>query len=126
MHKNLCISESCCIFASEKETNNKLKPKTRKGTEKMNTTVAKRIEFQTNRKSQCIENDKPIFLFRDMDFYFLYNEDAETIGQILGASGKVAHAEDFSYAAFSANRLDQYLPAIIRKGHRVAIVDNLF
>ena len=39
MHKNLCISESCCIFASEKETNNKLKPKTRKGNKSMKTTA---------------------------------------------------------------------------------------
>ena len=39
MHKNLCISDNCCIFASEKETNNKLKPKTRKGTEIMKTTA---------------------------------------------------------------------------------------
>lgn len=92
----------------------------------MNATVAKRIDFQANRKSQYIENDKRIFLFRDMDFYFTYNEDAEIIGQVLGASVKVAHAEDFTYAAFSAYKLDQYLPAIIRKGHRVAIVDNLF
>ena len=37
MHKNLRISENCCIFASEKETNNKLNPKTRKGTEIMKT-----------------------------------------------------------------------------------------
>jgi DNA mismatch repair ATPase MutS len=92
----------------------------------MNTIVAKRIEFQTNRKSQCTDSNIPLFLFRDMDFYFMYNEDAETIGQILGASGKVAHAEDFTFAAFSASKLDQYLPLIIRKGYRVAIVDNLF
>lgn len=39
MHKNLCISIYCCIFASEKETNNKLKPKTRKGNEIMKTTA---------------------------------------------------------------------------------------
>jgi DNA mismatch repair protein MutS len=88
----------------------------------MNTTVAKRIEFQKNYKET--HNDNLVILFRDMDFYFLYNEDAETVGQILGANGKVAHAEDFTYAAFSASRLDQYLPAIIRRGHRVAICDD--
>ena len=38
MRKNFCISDSCCIFASEKETNNKLNPKTRKGREIMKTT----------------------------------------------------------------------------------------
>ena len=37
MHKNLCILNYCRIFASEKETNNKLNPKTRKGREIMKT-----------------------------------------------------------------------------------------
>ena len=35
----MCISNYCRIFASEKETNNKLNPKTRKGTEIMKTTA---------------------------------------------------------------------------------------
>ena len=39
MRKNLCISNYCRIFASEKETNNKLNPKTRKGAEIMKTTA---------------------------------------------------------------------------------------
>ena len=88
----------------------------------MNTTVAKRIEFQKNYKET--HDDNLVILFRDMDFYFLYNEDAETFGQIHGTSGKVAHDGDFTYAAFSASKLDQYLPAIIRKGHRLAICDG--
>ena len=92
----------------------------------MNTTVAKRIDFQTNRKSQCIENDKPIFLFRDIDFYFMYNEDAEATSAALGIKKITAIDEDFTYSAFPASKLDQYLPILIRKGHRVAIVDNLF
>ena len=106
----------------KKKQKNKLNPKTRKGTKIMNTTVAKRISFQNEYKAK--HSDNPIMLFRDMDFYFTYNEDAETIGQVLGASGKVAHAEDFTYAAFSARKLDEYLPAIIRKGYHVAICDG--
>jgi DNA mismatch repair protein MutS len=90
----------------------------------MNTIVAKRISFQNEYKAK--HSDKPIMLFRDMDFYFMYNEDAEIIGELFGASGKVAHAEDFTFAAFSASKLDQYLPAIIRKGYRVAICDGNF
>ena len=39
MRKYLRISNNCRIFASEKETNNKLNPKTRKGTEIMKTTA---------------------------------------------------------------------------------------
>ena len=41
MRKNLCISDNCCIFASEKETKKQLNPKTRKGREIMKTTVEK-------------------------------------------------------------------------------------
>ena len=40
MRKNLCISIYCRIFASEKETKNKLNPKTRKGTKIMKTFTA--------------------------------------------------------------------------------------
>ena len=39
MHKYLHVSNNCRIFASEKETNNKLNPKTRKGTKIMKTTA---------------------------------------------------------------------------------------
>ena len=39
MRKYLCISNYYRIFASEKETNNKLNPKTRKGAEIMKTTA---------------------------------------------------------------------------------------
>ena len=39
MHKYLHVSNYCRIFASEKETNNKLNPKTRKGTKIMKTTA---------------------------------------------------------------------------------------
>ena len=37
MRKNLRISNNCRIFASEKETNNKLNPKTLTGNNKMET-----------------------------------------------------------------------------------------
>jgi len=92
----------------------------------MNTTVAKRIDFATNRKSQCIGNDKPVVLFLDMDFYFTYNEDADTTSTELHIDKKTASDNDFTYTVFSARKLDQYLPILIRKGHRVAIVDNMF
>ena len=47
MHKNLCISDIFCIFASEKETNNKLNPKTRKGRE-----IMKTLDFIETMKAQ--------------------------------------------------------------------------
>jgi DNA mismatch repair ATPase MutS len=90
----------------------------------MNTTVAKRIEFLNNFKAK--RNDNTIVLFRDMDFYFMYNEDAENIGKMLGATGKIAHAEDFTFGAFASSKLDAYLTVIIRNGYRVAICDGEF
>jgi len=88
----------------------------------MNTIVAKRIGIQNDYKTKY--SGKPIILFRDMDFYFTYNEDAEIIGQLFGASGKVAPAEGFTFAAFSASRLEEYLPKIIRNGYHVVIYDG--
>ena len=122
MHKYLHVSNYCRIFASEKETNNKLNPKTRKGTESMNTTVAKRINFQNEYKTK--HNDDSIMLFRDMDFYFMYNEDADRVSEATGINKAHADHNEFTYTAFSARKLDQYLPVLIRKGYRVAICDG--
>ena len=122
MRKYLHVSKYCRIFASEKETNNKLNPKTRKGTKSMNTTVAKRINFQNEYKTK--HNDDSIMLFRDMDFYFMYNEDADRVSEATGINKAHADQNEFTYTAFSARKLDQYLPVLIRKGYRVAICDG--
>ena len=122
MRKYLHVSKYCRIFATEKETNNKLNPKTRKGTKSMNTTVAKRINFQNEYKTK--HNDDSIMLFRDMDFYFMYNEDADRVSEATGINKSHADQNEFTYTAFSARKLDQYLPVLIRKGYRVAICDG--
>ena len=122
MRKYLHVSNYCRIFATEKETNNKLNPKTRKGTKSMNTTVAKRINFQNEYKTK--HNDDSIMLFRDMDFYFMYNEDADRVSEATGINKAHADQNEFTYTAFSARKLDQYLPVLIRKGYRVAICDG--
>lgn len=88
----------------------------------MNTTVAKRISFQNEYKAK--HNDDSIMLFRDMDFYFMYNEDADRVSEAIGINKAHADNNEFIYTAFSARRLDQYLPALIRKGYRVAICDG--
>ena len=88
----------------------------------MNTTVAKRIRFQNEYKAK--RNDNSIFLFRDMDFYFMYNEDADRVSEALGISKAHSDNNEFTYTAFSARRLDQYLPVLIRKGYRVTICDG--
>lgn len=58
MHKNLRILIFHCIFASEKETNNKLTPKTRKGTEIMKTTANNIIENGTKVIVTMIDGEK--------------------------------------------------------------------
>ena len=49
MRKYLCISKGFCIFASEKDTNNKLKPKTRKGIKIMTKYIYKGEEISHTR-----------------------------------------------------------------------------
>ena len=52
----MCISESCCIFAIEKETNNKLNPKTRKGTEIMKAFID--ITKKSHKNGETYINDQ--------------------------------------------------------------------
>ena len=54
MRKYLCIYKYCRIFASEKETKNKLNPKTRKGTEIM--TAKAKFEQELNERIQMTVN----------------------------------------------------------------------
>ena len=49
MRKYLCISENYCIFATEKETNNKLNPKTRQGNKIMTKYIYKGEEISHTR-----------------------------------------------------------------------------
>jgi len=58
MRKYLCISNNCRIFASEKETNNKLNPKTRKGTKIMKTLANNIIENGTNVIVTMVDGEK--------------------------------------------------------------------
>ena len=88
----------------------------------MKTTIAQRIKFQNEFKAK--RKDNPIILFRDNDFYLAYNEDAETLGQIFESSLKITKVEDYTFISFSFTKLDIYLPAIIRRGHKVAICDG--
>ena len=50
----MCISNNCRIFVSEKETKNKLNPKTRKGTEIM--TAKAKFEQELNERIQMTVN----------------------------------------------------------------------
>ena len=65
-----------------------------------------------------------IVLFRMGDFYETFLEDAKITSKILGivltkrANGKAA---DVELAGFPYHALDNYLPKLVKAGHRVAI-----
>ena len=69
-----------------------------------------------------------IVLFRMGDFYETFLEDAITTSKILGivltkrANGKAANVE---LAGFPHHALDNYLPKLVKAGHRVAICEQV-
>src|SRR5690606_915425 len=69
-----------------------------------------------------------LLLFRVGDFYETFGEDAVTASRVLDivltkrANGSASHIE---LAGFPHHSLDNYLPKLVRAGHRVAICDQL-
>ena len=69
-----------------------------------------------------------IILFRMGDFYETFLDDAILTSQILGivltkrANGKAA---DVDLAGFPHHALDNYLPKLVKAGHRVAICEQV-
>lgn len=63
-----------------------------------------------------------LLLFRKGDFYEAYEEDAETVADVLGISLTIA--PKFKMAGFPYTEIDTYLPKLIRAGYRVAICDG--
>ncbi len=69
-----------------------------------------------------------LLLFRVGDFYETFGEDAETASKVLNivltkrANGA---ASEIALAGFPHHSLDNYLPRLVRAGHRVAICDQL-
>lgn len=66
-----------------------------------------------------------LLLFRCGDFYETYNEDADTVGKVLGITVSTSTWDNTHMAGFPHHALDTYLPRLIRAGHRVAICDQL-
>ena len=66
-----------------------------------------------------------MLLFRCGDFYETYEEDAETAAKELGITLTTRNSDRVKMAIFPHHALDRYLPMLIRKGHRLAIVDQL-
>jgi len=69
-----------------------------------------------------------LLLFRVGDFYETFGEDARVASNVLGivltkrANGA---ASEMELAGFPYHSLDNYLPKLVRAGHRVAICDQL-
>jgi len=69
-----------------------------------------------------------LVLFRMGDFYETFLEDAEITSKILGivltkrANGK---ASEVALAGFPYHSLDNYLPKLVKAGHRVAICEQV-
>lgn len=64
-----------------------------------------------------------LLLFGCGEYYETYKEDAETLAAAFGLT--ISSENGHSVANFPADLLSDYLPALIRKGHRVAICDQL-
>ena len=69
-----------------------------------------------------------LLLFRVGDFYETFGEDAVKASKVLNiiltkrANGSASHIE---LAGFPHHAMDNYLPKLVRAGHRVAICDQL-
>ena len=94
--------------------------------------MKKEIDPNTPVMKQFLEvkdkyNDS-IVLFRMGDFYETFLDDAILTSQILGivltkrANGKAA---DVDLAGFPHHALDNYLPKLVKAGHRVAICEQV-
>lgn len=67
-----------------------------------------------------------LLLFRIVDFYEMYKQDAKRGSEVLGITlTKMNGSKDFHLAGFPHQALDTYLPKLIRAGERVAICDQL-
>lgn len=66
-----------------------------------------------------------LLLFRAGDFYKVYNEDAEVACKILGIVKTKRGKSNIPFAGFPFHVLDEYLPQLVRAGHRVAICDKI-
>lgn len=72
-----------------------------------------------------------VLLFRCGDFYETYMDDAEKVANVLGITltrsqkQKEDYGSGLRMAGFPYFRLDEYLPKLIRAGHRIAICDQI-
>lgn len=64
-----------------------------------------------------------LLLFHSGDFYEAYQKDAKECSKLLGIV--LTKQDGQCLAAFPRTALDNYLPRLIRAGHRIALCDQL-
>lgn len=69
------------------------------------------------------EYDGAIVIFRMGDFYEMYCEDADKAADILYLS--FIRRKSYSLIGFPKNKIDEYLPKLIRNGYKVVIADMI-
>lgn len=65
-----------------------------------------------------------ILLFPRGDFFETYHDDAIEAAKVLGITLTKRNSTGTYLAGFPRHTLDQYLPRLVRKGHRVIICDE--
>ena len=83
----------------------------------MNKTLKKQFE------EMKAKHPDSVLLFGVDDFYEAYNEDAESVADVLGIT--LTKKGDTKMAGFPRHSLDNYLPKLVHAGKRVAMCDQL-
>ncbi len=73
------------------------------------------------------ENPDSILLFRVGDFYETFGDDAELVSKELGITLTKRNngSDQTPLAGFPYHALDTYLPKLVKRGHRVAVCDQI-
>lgn len=81
------------------------------------------FKIRTNVEFYKKEYNGAMIIFRVGDFYEMYNEDAIKASEVLEICriNRISHL----MAGFPKNKLDEYLPKLIRNGYRVVIADMI-
>lgn len=74
------------------------------------------------------KNAERIILMRHNEAYFAFGKDAEVVSGILHLPIREAQGASvmFKMVGFSKTKIAEYLPNIIRNGHKVAFTDKNF
>jgi len=69
------------------------------------------------------DNPNVIMLFRDNDFYDVYEDDIKEVKEVIKLCTQKKRKNGMKYLCFPRPALDIYLPRLVRCGKRVAIVE---